>query len=314
MRIPKKKIPKKMRAEDFRELPLQDQVDHLLRANRVLKSTLEQTLRQGVATELAKMLHDGKKPPWTHESVVGAFDDALVSYRKAFPQKRAQLLHFYAQAFSLMPRKPTRILEIGVKGGASLELWKALFPEARIVGVDIVPFSQALSEGITVVEADQSKPETIAALGERFGPFDVVIDDGSHIGEHMVNSLVALLPHLNAGSLYVLEDISVRDRDTDQRGDDGKIRELVSAAISYFGKHKGEWVAPPSSISEETQLIFPRIASLLLDRRVIAFFISENADLRKKERRAFGALQKEERRALSALQKKERRALRKRST
>jgi len=51
MRIPKKKIPKKMRAEDFRELPLQDQVDHLLRANRVLKSTLEQTLRQGVTTE-----------------------------------------------------------------------------------------------------------------------------------------------------------------------------------------------------------------------------------------------------------------------
>jgi hypothetical protein len=114
--------------------------------------------------------------------VAAVFDDALVSYRKAFPQKRAQLLHLYAQAFSLMPRKPTRILEIGVKGGASLELWKSLFPEAHIVGANIEPFFQALSEGITVVEADQSKPETIAALGERFGPFDVVVDDGSHIG------------------------------------------------------------------------------------------------------------------------------------
>jgi hypothetical protein len=267
MRVPKQK---KIKTEDFQELPPPEQVKHLLRANSLLKSSLEQALRQGVASELAKMLLDGKSPPWTHQGLADVFGESLASYRKAFPQKRDQLLGFYAQLVSLMPRKPSRVLEIGIKGGASLELWKSLFPEAQIVGADIVPFNRVLSEGITVVEADQSRPETIAALGERFGPFDFVIDDGSHVGEHMVNSLIALLPHLNRGCVYVIEDISVSNGDLDERSD-GKIKELVAAGTTYFGKQKKEWVAPPSSITNEAQSIFPNVATLLLGSKVLAF-------------------------------------------
>ena len=49
--------------------------------------------------------------------------------------------------------------EIGVKTGISLELWKAIFPYARIVGADIKPLKHALPEGITFVEADCDKAD-----------------------------------------------------------------------------------------------------------------------------------------------------------
>jgi predicted O-methyltransferase YrrM len=260
--------------EEFRELPLQDQVEHLLRANRVLKSTIARSLRDGVTTELAKMLLRGRDPT-DHESVAPVFAEALISQRKAFPQKRAHLLDFYAQVFSLMPRPPARILEIGVKGGVSLELWKAVFPRAQIVGADIKLLSRALPEGITLVEADQSRPETIAALGEYFGPFDFVVDDGSHIGEHMINSLVALLPHLNAGSVYVLEDIFTRGRNADDPDDDGKIGELIAAAVGYFGR-TGKWGTSSSSVREGSKLILPHMAGLLLGHRVMAFLVNQS--------------------------------------
>lgn len=268
MRIEKKKHG------DLSGLPLEDQVKQLQATIRTLRATLAQGLREGIIAELAKMLLY-EKNPWAHESVAAAFTEASLSRHRVFPQKPARILQFYTRAFSLMPRQPARILEIGIKTGISLELWKAIFPFARIVGADINPLTRELPEGITVVQADQSRPETIAALGERFGPFDFVVDDGSHVGEHMINSLVVLMPHLNAGCLYVVEDILAQGRDLNEAGDDGKIGELVAAALSYFGQYKGEWVAPPSSIRKEAQIIFPRVTTFLLDHHVLGFILDQ---------------------------------------
>jgi hypothetical protein len=39
------------------------------------------------------------------------------------------------------------------------------------------------------------------------GPFDVVIDDGSHVSAHQITSFYFLFNHLRAGGFYVIEDI-----------------------------------------------------------------------------------------------------------
>ena len=39
-------------------------------------------------------------------------------------------------------------------------------------------------------------------------PFDVIIDDASHINWHQIKTLDRMLPHLAAGGLYFVEDIS----------------------------------------------------------------------------------------------------------
>jgi hypothetical protein len=175
------------------DLSPREQAAHLKRANAMLKRTLERTLREGVAAELAKMLRDGKGY-WKHPAVASLVVEGLLSRPKAFPQKRGSSLQFYGRAFSFLSAPPSCILEIGVKGGASLELWQAAFPEAQVVGADINPPGTVLSERIKVIQADQAKPETIAEIGEHFGPFNLVIDDGSHVGKHIVNSLVAISP------------------------------------------------------------------------------------------------------------------------
>ena len=38
-------------------------------------------------------------------------------------------------------------------------------------------------------------------------PIDVIIDDGSHIMEHLKTSFMHLFPKLSSGGIYVLEDL-----------------------------------------------------------------------------------------------------------
>jgi hypothetical protein len=95
----------------------------------------------------------------------------------------------------------TSILEIGVYKGGSLDLWRKLAPDARILGLDHASWQNQSAE--EVVEGEQFDSTTLAMLIER-GPWDLVIDDGSHIWEHQQASFAALWPH--AGT-YVIEDL-----------------------------------------------------------------------------------------------------------
>jgi hypothetical protein len=47
------------------------------------------------------------------------------------------------------------------------------------------------------------------SLGREHGPFDVIVDDGSHINAHVRASFAALFDHhLVSGGLYVIEDMA----------------------------------------------------------------------------------------------------------
>jgi hypothetical protein len=107
-----------------------------------------------------------------------------------------------------------RILEIGVGGyrdvrpGGSLRIWRDCFPRSRIVGLDISAKQVALGPRVGFVQGDQADPEAldraVAALG---GPPSIVIDDGSHLGDHAERSFAHLFPLMDRGSLYVVEDL-----------------------------------------------------------------------------------------------------------
>ena len=78
-----------------------------------------------------------------------------------------------------------RILEIGVLRGASLRLWKSYFHHSNtsLIGVDIAPECarfDAPSDGIHVRIGSQADSEFLARVVDEFGPFDLIIDDGSH--------------------------------------------------------------------------------------------------------------------------------------
>lgn len=109
---------------------------------------------------------------------------------------------------------PVRILEIGVGGyghpvygGESMRMWKRYFHRGLIFGTDIFDKSGIDQQRMMTSIVDQSDPEALVELDERYGPFDIVIDDGSHVNDHVRIALEALFPRLRSGGLYIIEDL-----------------------------------------------------------------------------------------------------------
>lgn len=101
-----------------------------------------------------------------------------------------------------------RLLEIGVDTGASLRMWAEIFPMALIVGVDRRPECAAeAGDRIEVVITDAENPESMTDIGQRFGPLDVVVDDGSHIPADALASFDVLWPFLTPDGVYFVEDL-----------------------------------------------------------------------------------------------------------
>lgn len=119
--------------------------------------------------------------------------------------------------------QPLRLLEIGLLHGQtqqtmqgrldevgcpSLKMWAEYLPNAEIFGLDIVDFRQLSEPRMTVFQGDQSNPDDLARLAsEAGGPFDIIIDDGSHASHHQQIALASLFEHLAPGGLYCIEDL-----------------------------------------------------------------------------------------------------------
>jgi hypothetical protein len=117
-------------------------------------------------------------------------------------------LDFYELFFRDLRDRPISLLEIGVANGNSLRTWRDYFPSARIVGVDINPTARNHADSrITIEIADQSNVAELVNLGVRHGPFDIVIEDGSHFWDHQITTLQCLFPFVKPRGLYVSEDI-----------------------------------------------------------------------------------------------------------
>ncbi len=120
---------------------------------------------------------------------------------------------YYEQIFRELRRKPISLLEIGVggeanpeKGGNSLRMWRAYFPKARIYGIDIHDKTPHDERRIKTFRGSQADPDFLDAVVREIGQIDVIIDDGSHINDHMILTFQHLFPHLADGGIYAVED------------------------------------------------------------------------------------------------------------
>jgi hypothetical protein len=117
---------------------------------------------------------------------------------------------------------PKRVLEIGIgypelmqrqlpadvewKSASSLHMWAELWPDAEITGVDIRE-DVCINEGnIRSLVVDQSSAASLMKLYE-YGPFDLIIDDGSHRQYDQLLTSHILLPWLTYAGVYVIEDV-----------------------------------------------------------------------------------------------------------
>lgn len=105
--------------------------------------------------------------------------------------------------------KVIRLLEIGVWEGASLALWSAYFTRGAIIGadIDLSRCKTPLPDRCRLWEMNQSSEISLVNMARNVGPWDLIIDDGSHDPRHQVLTFTCLWPYLNPGGLYIVEDL-----------------------------------------------------------------------------------------------------------
>jgi demethylmacrocin O-methyltransferase len=120
----------------------------------------------------------------------------------------------YQRYFQPIKHKRLNLLEIGVggyehrkRGGRSLRMWKAYFRKSRIVGIDIYDKTHFREKRIDIRQCDQTDSEALRNLSNEYGGFDIVIDDGSHMNEHVIKTFNVLFPLLRPDGIYAVEDL-----------------------------------------------------------------------------------------------------------
>jgi len=142
----------------------------------------------------------------------------------------------YDRYFAPIRWKRLKVLEIGVggydspvTGGHSLRMWKAYFRRSRIVGIDLHDKSALREARIDIRQCDQTDPEGLTRISNEYGGFDIIIDDGSHLNEHVIKTFQILFPLLRPNGIYTIEDTQTSCWPTWGGG-----RNAAGSLLSYF--------------------------------------------------------------------------------
>jgi hypothetical protein len=98
-----------------------------------------------------------------------------------------------------------RVCEIGVQYGLSLKMWKDLFPDGIVAGVDWNP-NAVWPDGTVKIVSNQVDPELPAMLDEHAPAWDLIVDDASHQGHTTETTFNMLWPRIAPGGFYAIED------------------------------------------------------------------------------------------------------------
>jgi hypothetical protein len=127
----------------------------------------------------------------------------------------------YHRHFAKFVGREVNVVEIGVYSGGSMKMWRDYFgPQCRMYGVDIEDTCKVYEDEATrIFIGDQGNPGFWRAFLREVPDIDIIIDDGSHVADHQMATLEALLPQLRLGGVYLCEDI---------RGDSNPFHDYVA--------------------------------------------------------------------------------------
>ena len=138
-----------------------------------------------------------------HEYYLNNLNTDVLQSTKWVPYLK--LYDLYTSKFKF--KKPN-ILEIGARHGGSLLCYKSVFQDANIFGVDINSRCKLLEKyGFHILIGSQNDDLFLSSIKNTVNNLDIIIDDGSHIYDHIYKSYMYLFPLLNDGGLYVIEDL-----------------------------------------------------------------------------------------------------------
>jgi len=119
-------------------------------------------------------------------------------------------LRTYDRVFEELIDRPVKLLELGVRSGGSLLLWRDYFPNGTIAGLDVEPpASEPTADRIRIYQGRQEDTSVLSKIAAEVAPdgFDIVIDDASHIAAPTRTGFWHLFDnHLKPGGLFAIED------------------------------------------------------------------------------------------------------------
>nr|WP_314483588.1 class I SAM-dependent methyltransferase [uncultured Pseudomonas sp.] len=144
--------------------------------------------------------------------MAGKLIDFYKHHKGLVSDKWSSYLPEYQRIFSKFKRKKISLLEIGIQNGGSLEIWANYFSHAELIlGCDINEECGKLnytSPAISFVIGDITQECTLhRILAYSNSGFDIVIDDGSHSSQDIINAFLLLFSQIKPGGLFVAEDL-----------------------------------------------------------------------------------------------------------
>ena len=132
----------------------------------------------------------------------------LFEIAKKYPTSKNDhgFIEIYHKYFSNLKEHKINILEIGVERGDSLRMWREYFTNATICAIDLHDRNISVSN-TEILIGDQSDYSFLQTLVNKYGKFDIIIDDGSHQSKHIISSFNFLFNHLSDNGIYVVEDL-----------------------------------------------------------------------------------------------------------
>lgn len=107
--------------------------------------------------------------------------------------------------------KPIKILEIGVKDGDSLRLWKDYFhADSKIYGIELnkEPLEEFDQENTKVFFGSQTDIQFLNDVVTEIGKVDIIIDDGGHTSNQLISTFNFLFEYgLENNGIYIMEDL-----------------------------------------------------------------------------------------------------------
>lgn len=104
-----------------------------------------------------------------------------------------------------------KFLEIGIWNGGSIDMWSRYFGDRlELHMIDVNPNCLKLTQRFPNVKihiGDQANPDFLKSIVNRFGHFDIILDDGGHTMIQQNVSFDVLFPWVSPGGIYICEDL-----------------------------------------------------------------------------------------------------------
>lgn len=140
--------------------------------------------------------------------------ESLSELGMIYPTDKQWTHDYYNRAYqdTLFPVKDSasKIVEIGIGEGYSLEVWREFFKNASIIGLDMSPTAGngiLNMDRITLQNMDLSVKLNLESFAEQNPDIDVLTDDGTHKMADQQLALATLFKSIKPGGIYIIEDL-----------------------------------------------------------------------------------------------------------